>query len=152
MEEHDHHAILDIARNLPDWFNERGLAQMAQDLQSQRGFVAQRNGRVVGFATWHSLGDDTADLSWLAVAKGFHRQGIGSALVETLLHRLHADQVRYLEVSTVADSVDDEPYANTRKFYRALGFRDLRVDPSFWGEGTDRYDRLVLRLDLTARP
>jgi ribosomal protein S18 acetylase RimI-like enzyme len=54
-----------------------------------------------------------------------------------------------LEVDTVADNVEYEPYAETRRFYRAMGFQDVRVDEKFWGEGNDRYDRLVMRKDLT---
>lgn len=152
MEEHDRAAILELARNLPDWFNAQGLVQMAQDVRSHQGVVAVEAGRLVGFATWHVMDSETADLSWLGVAKEVHRKGIGSALVRLVLSRLRTEGIRYLEVSTVADSVDDEPYANTRKFYRAMGFRDLRVDPSFWGEGKDRYDRLVLRVDIEDRP
>lgn len=152
IEERDRAVILELARNLPDWFNAQGLAQMAQDVRSHQGVVAVEAGRVVGFATWHVMDSETAHLSWLGVAKEVHRNGIGSALVRLVMSQLRTQGIRYLDVSTVADSVDDEPYANTRKFYRAIGFRDFRVDPLFWGEGEDRYDRLVLRVDVEDRP
>jgi hypothetical protein len=64
---------------------------------------------------------------------------------------LKASGFRTLEVATVADNVEYAPYAETRRFYRARGFTDFRVDARFWGSGDDRYDRLVLRRDLVDR-
>jgi len=51
-----------------------------------------------------------------------------------------------LEVSTVADSVEYEPYARTRSFYHALGFSDVQVDRKWYPSGEDR---LLRRKPLT---
>ena len=45
----------------------------------------------------------------------------------------------------VPNPVEYEPYAETRQFYRSRGFVDHCVDAKFFGEGEDRYDRLLLR-------
>ncbi len=147
----DAEAVHSLARSLGDWFNADGLRQIAVDLTSQSGFVAVERGRIVGFILWKPLDATVADLSWMGVAEAKQRRGIGSALLATLVADLASRGLRSLEVSTVADSEDYEPYVRTRAFYRARGFSDLRVDPGYWGSGAHRYDRLVLLRDLAAR-
>ncbi len=144
-------AVLRLAQGLGKWFNPAGLAQMARDLVSHRGYVAVRGDRLLGFATWTKVDEETADLSWMGVAEDEQHRGIGTALLRLLALDLRGYGFRYLSVSTVADSVDYAPYAGTRRFYRARGFRDFRLDAGGWGEGEDRYDRLILRLDLSNR-
>ncbi len=142
--------ILDLARSLGKWFNEEGLRQIERDVQSHRGFFALGENRTLGFAMWDRIDSKTANLSWIGVAEDVHRSGIGRAVLASVVADLRRKGYRRLEVSTVADSVDYEPYVRTRRFYRAMGFKDHRVDPKYFGEGDDRYDRLVLRLDLDA--
>lgn len=142
--------MLALATTLEEWFNEEGLAQMERDLAHHGGFVAVDRNRMVGFVTWRRMDSEGADLSWLAVAREHHRMGVGTALLQVLTERLRSDGVQRLEVSTVADSLDYEPYMRTRAFYRARGFKDFRVDRDFYGDGNDRYDRLILELDLSA--
>lgn len=139
----------DLARGLPEWFDPDGQARIAADVRTQRGFVAAHGQRLVGFILWRPLGPEAADLSWMGVAKDLQRRGIGTALLAALVADLPSVGFRSLEVSTVADHVDHEPYARTRRFYRARGFADARVDPLYRGSGDDRYDRLVLRRDLS---
>lgn len=144
--------MLALARSLGAWFNAQGLADMERDLATHRGVVAEGRGGLAGFATWRPADDTTADLSWMGVSSALHRKGLGTALLDAVVAVLRAEGVDALEVSTVADSVDYPPYEGTRAFYRARGFRDLRVDHDFYGEGADRYDRLVLRLDVHQGP
>ena len=148
IEEGDQPAIVLLARGLDKWFNQEGLAQIARDVNRHGGFVAARGDRITGFVTWTPADEDVAVLSWIAVAEFLHRSGIGRALVQALAAELRRAGFRNLEVSTVADSVDYEPYARTRHFYRAMGFDDYRVDKGYYGGEDDPYDRLVMRMDL----
>lgn len=142
--------MLTLARSLDEWFNEEGLAQMERDLAHHGGFVAVDRDRVIGFVTWRRIDPQSADLSWLAVLREHHRKGVGTALLHALAERLRSDGVQRLEVSTVAESLDYEPYTRTRAFYRARGFKDFRVARDFFGDGDDRYDGLIMELDLSA--
>jgi GNAT superfamily N-acetyltransferase len=142
--------VRSLAATLDEWFNAEGLENMARDLGTHAGFVAVRGPVMVGFITWRPVSERVADLSWMGVAASEHRRGIGRALLRALVGDLRARGVRRLEVSTVADSVDYEPYVGTRGFYRAMGFADARVDPLFFGSGDDRYDRLVMALEIPA--
>jgi len=141
--------ILLLAERLGEWFTPEGLAQMAHDLEHPQGYVAVQGDRVLGFVTWSPVDESTATLSWIGVAPDHRRRGIGRSLLAALVECLRDKGIRSLEVDTVADNVEYEPYAETRRFYRAMGFQDVRVDEKFWGEGNDRYDRLVMRKDLT---
>lgn len=60
------------------------------------------------------------------------RQGIGRALVEAVAADAGAANVRLLHVKTLADSHPSPEYAQTRAFYRALGFDRLVVLPGLW--------------------
>ena len=122
---------------------------MERDLESHEGFVGIMEDRIIGFITWRPIDRATADLSWLGVAADFHRMGLGRALLRTLEDRLRREGASRIEVSTVADSTEYEPYARTRAFYRAEGFTDFRVDSGFYSGGAERYDRLVMQLDLS---
>ena len=144
-------AVRDLARSLDAWFDPEGWGRIARDLATHPGFVAFRAGRLVGFVLWTLVDAEVAELSWMGVAEDAQHRGLGTALRAALVTALRSSGFRSLEVSTVADNVDYEPYARTRRFYRARGFVDIRVDPMYWGSGEDRYDRLVLRLDLGFR-
>ncbi len=149
MEEGDQVGVLLLARTLDKWFTPQGLAEIGRDLPRHGGFVATRDGRIIGFATWSAGAGDVATLSWIGVAEDEQRSGVGTDLLGAVLRAVRAAGARTLEVDTAADTVDYPPYAETRRFYRARGFVDHRVDPKHYGAGEDRYDRLVLRLDLT---
>ena len=136
--------MLAVARALPPWFNAEGLATIAREVRVDPGFVAEAGPHVVGFALWRGSGAGDGELTWLGVDPAFHRSGTGTALLESVGAAARAAGLQRLLVSTVADNVDYPPYADTRRFYRARGFVDLRVDRDFYGDAKGRYDRLML--------
>jgi ribosomal protein S18 acetylase RimI-like enzyme len=140
--EGDLEGLLEVARALPQWFTQAGLEEMAHDFNLQEGFVATAGERIVGFITYESLTPELAELSWMGVRPEYQGRGVGKRLLQLAEERLIAQGIRVLEVSTVADSVAYEPYARTRAFYRANGFRDYRVDRGYFPNGDDR---LLLR-------
>ena len=147
----DHGSIVEIAKALyPRWFNELGLEQIVRDLQTEQGLVALDEGRVVGFAVYSTdENSKIAELIWIAVRPELHRKGMGRALVNALEETLTRQGFRAIEVSTVAPTIEYEPYARTREFYYGVGFSDVRIDKS-WYEGRD--DRLLLRKQLSTTP
>lgn len=107
------------------WFSAQGLKDIARDFTYQRCLVADRSGDLVGFLIFTCL-DGQGWISWLGVRRNQHRAGAGRRLVEALAARMAADGITSLFVNTLGDSDDYEPYARTRAFYRALGFRSHR--------------------------
>ena len=145
----DHTTIVEMAKSLRQWFTELGVQQIAGDLRTQKGLVALEDENVAGFVTYAVAVDErVAELTWIAVHPNFHRKGIGRSLVEALEEVLVSLGVSAIEVSTVADTVEYEPYTRTRSFYHALGFLDVRVDRGWYPSGDDR---LLLRKLLTER-
>jgi len=147
----DSPAILALVENLKKWFTPQAYETIGRELSTHGGYVAVRGPRMLGFLMWTpSQEAGVARLSWIGVAEVERHLGIGTSLLAALVASLKANGFRYLDVDTVADNVDYEPYAETRRFYRARGFVDHRIDSKHWGEGDERYDRLVLRLRLVS--
>jgi N-acetylglutamate synthase-like GNAT family acetyltransferase len=75
------------------------------------GFVAECEGRIVGFATLEIYSRKLAELRSLAVADDFQGQGIGRRLVEACLELARSRRV--FEVMTIT---------STDEFFRRCGF------------------------------
>ena len=120
-----------IVLTLPYHFgDEEGRAECARAVRRQDGLVAVDDGEVAGFLTFTRHDPRSAEITWMAVRADCRRRGIGRALVEWAVDDLGRDGVELLSVLTVAESEPDwretDNYADTRAFYRALGFVPLR--------------------------
>ena len=122
---HDHSGILDVARQLPHWFTKDGLLQLEKDLNLQYGLITTESDRIVGFITYFS-NQGEATIGWMGVLPECRRHGIGKTLIFQLKRELLNLNISTLYVSTLGDSVDYEPYAQTRAFYRKNGFTNFK--------------------------
>src|SRR5262245_54048246 len=77
----------------------------------QSGFVAECNGRIVGFAALEVYSKKLAEVRSLAVAADMQRNGIGRQLVEACVDR--ARERNILEVMAITSS---------EEFFRTCGF------------------------------
>jgi len=128
-----------IVASLPYHFGlEEGRRECAAALRSQRGLVAEREGRVVGFLTVEPRFDEAAEITWMAVDADHRRGGVGRALMERLAADLEAEGRRLLLVLTVSpnDPPDEiaDGYQATRAFYAANGFALARDFAGYWGD------------------
>jgi len=121
----DHEPAVDLARSLPEFFNDQGIAEMTDEIPRERGAVGEIGGELVGFVTW-AIHDGIGRIGWIAVSGDHHRLGIGRRLIEYAQADLRAAGISVLEVDTLGESVEYEPYDRTRAFYRAIGFEDLK--------------------------
>jgi tRNA pseudouridine38-40 synthase len=117
--------IVEIARELGEWFTPQGLSELAVDAPLQSGFVAFAGATPVGFILFN-VTQAIGRITWMAVARDHHRRGIGRRMIERLFAELRAAGVTELHVETLGPSVDYEPYAHTRAFYAALAFVEHR--------------------------
>jgi GNAT superfamily N-acetyltransferase len=92
-------------------------------LAEGRTYIAEREGTLVGFATWVEV-DDIFELEDLFVDPGWRRRGIAAALVNRIARVLRARGVERLEVTA-------NPHA--LGFYRAAGFLDCGVSETDFG-------------------
>jgi ribosomal protein S18 acetylase RimI-like enzyme len=120
-----------IVLTLPYHFgHEGGRAECAHAVRTQPGVAAVEEGEVVGFLTLQRHDPKSAEITWMAVRADRRRHGHGRALIEHAVGDLARDGVELLCVLTMAESEpedrDTDNYAETRAFYRALGFVRMR--------------------------
>jgi ribosomal protein S18 acetylase RimI-like enzyme len=94
-----------------------------EGLAEGRTYVAEKDGSVVGFATWIETAG-LVELEDLFVDPGWMRRGIVTALVERIADVLRARGVQRLEVTA-------NPHA--MGFYWAVGFIDCGVSETVFG-------------------
>ena len=121
----DLESVLEVARALPQWFTPTGLELMRVDLPYQKGWVAWGGSSPLGFISFF-VNQAKGEIGWMGVLPDQHRKGIGKQLLNHLIANLQANGVGELYVRTLGDSVEYEPYAKTRAFYRASGFQDFQ--------------------------
>ena len=112
----------DIIASLPDWFGmPEGIRDCAKDVRTSRGSCASDIAR--GWVlTYVQRTPMASEITWMAVHANHRNRGFGTALVEELITRLAATDVRLLLVRTLSDREDPGPeYAATRAFYLARG-------------------------------
>lgn len=123
-----------IARALPRWFGiEEGLRELRHAAETQPGFVAAMAGEVIGFVTLEHHFPESWEITWMAVHPDHHRRGVGRRLVEAAIEACRAADVSFLLVKTLADTHLSPEYAQTRAFYRRMGFGQLQLFPDLWG-------------------
>jgi ribosomal protein S18 acetylase RimI-like enzyme len=128
-----------IVASLPYHFGlEEGRRECAAAVRSQRGLVAEREGRVVGFLTVEPRFDEAAEITWMAVHADHRRGGVGRALMDRLAADLEVEGRGLLLVLTVSpnDPPDEiaDGYQATRAFYEANGFALARDFAGYWGD------------------
>ncbi len=117
-----------ILEALPDWFGDpiaiENYAAAAADPMYDSWLAVVRD-EVVGVALTHRHFAESTELHLLAVDPAVRRKGVGRALVDHVAAELAADDCSFLTVHTVGPSFEHVPYAETRAFYRCVGFTPL---------------------------
>lgn len=123
-----------ILYNLPKWF---GLPE------STRGYISESKNMPFwayfegetpkGFIVLKETAPKTAEIYVMGVLQDSHRKRIGTALWESFLQYAKNQGYEYVQVKTVQSGKYKE-YDITNAFYRSLGFRELEVFPTLWGE------------------
>jgi GNAT superfamily N-acetyltransferase len=118
----DIEAVVQIAQALPEWFDAdaRGRA-IPLDVKYQEGFVADADGRILGFITLY-VAEGRVQIGWMGVLHEHQGQGIGGKLVAAAEDYGRERGLVELATYTLGDSVDYEPYVATRAFYFSQGF------------------------------
>lgn len=122
-----------ILRALPQWFGiEEAVVYYVQEIEHLPTFLAVADGQVVGFLALKEHFAEAAEVYVMGLLVAYHRRGLGRALVERAEEWFRSRGGEYLQVKTLSPSRPDENYAQTRAFYRAMGFRPLEEFPLLW--------------------
>jgi ribosomal protein S18 acetylase RimI-like enzyme len=125
-----------ILRALPEWFgSETSNAQYLKDINTLPTWVAFDDHEMVGFLTIKEHTPYAAEILIMGVSPNMHRKGVGRRLVFEAEKDLRQRGIEYLQVKTLSSIDSYEPYARTRNFYFAVGFRPLEEFGELWEAG-----------------
>ncbi len=101
-----------------------------------RSFVAQGDGRIVGFACYGPapMTEGTFDLYWIFVHPDHQRRAVGSLLLEEVEKAIRRAKGRMLIVDTSSTS----PYLPARRFYKNHGFQRAAEVEDYYRRGDSR--------------
>ena len=114
-------AVMELCRDdytphqLEGWINSSPLEKYYWRLERQRFFIAEKEGRPVGFVRWYPK---TNELCSICVDPEFSRQGIGSLLLASACEDARAHKVKRLWLKASLNAVP---------FYEALGWEPIEL-------------------------
>jgi len=120
----DKKEAMKVAANLKEWFSEQGLKNMRIDFELNNLIVAKEKGKVSGFLCYTSYSGKIL-LMWMGVKKEFQRKGVGQKLLTWLEDEGKRFGFHSIEVETLLEEEDYEPYKRTRSFYYKNGFERI---------------------------
>lgn len=131
----DQEEAYQIAKSLPDFFNEDGLEEIKKAVKDEILFGAYVDNNMIGFITYKKLNPQAIELSWMGILNEYQGQGIGTRLVNESLKELDRNYL-VCEVKTLAETQPDPGYEKTRNFYKKLDFIPLEIISPYpgWGE------------------
>lgn len=125
---HDPQAVRRILQGLPDWFGDpAAVDNYIADASDDRftSLLAREGDNTVGVALLDRHFPASAELHLIAVSSPARGRGIGRSLIGHACEALARSGCQFLTVHTVGPSCDHDGYAQTRAFYRTLGFLPL---------------------------
>ena len=125
--------ILEIVVGLPDYFTPDVPKKAGSDFRHCQSFVIAEDGVLAGFVMVERRSPEVADILWAAVDAGRRGAGLGTKLVDDVLATLLDDGVRLVEVKTLDESANYQPYEATRVFWEGRGFLKIDVIDPFPG-------------------
>ena len=123
----DFEACIAIARSLPEWFDEKELTEISRHILSLPTYLVEDAG-VQAFVIIEDKPSETVEIMHFAVSRDQQRSGLGTKLLE-YIEKEYSGKT-YVEVKTLDESAEYEPYVSTRSFYKKNGFVKVNViDP-----------------------
>lgn len=124
-----------ILGGLPKWFGiPESTAEYIKESSKMPFWAAYDKETAVGFMAIKKTSEYTSEIYVMGIDEEYHRKGIGKALFQYCYNYCRENGVEFLQVKTVDESSSGKNYAKTRKFYKAMGFKELECIPEIWGE------------------
>lgn len=119
-----------MVRGLPDYFTEDVPDRVEADLGVHEAWLALDGDDPVGFVIAERRSSHAAEILWIAIDADRRGHGIGSALLDHVCGELAAGDVQLIEVKTLDQSANYEPYVATNAFWQRRGFIQIdAIDP-----------------------
>ena len=121
--------------SLPDWFGiPEAIDEYVEKSSEMQFWALFDNKNVIGFIVVKRASDDTAEIYVMGILEAYHHKGFGRMLFSSCYEWCKQNDFSFLQVKTLDKSHPDTHYANTRKFYKAIGFKELECVPEIWGK------------------
>ena len=122
-----------ILRSLPQWFGiEASLREYVADSRRFPTFLAEAP-EPIGFLTARQHFAGSWEVHCVAVHAAHRGQGVGRHMHQAVERWLQGQGAQVLQVKTLAAEHPSPEYAETRRFYEAMGYVPLEVFPTLWG-------------------
>lgn len=126
----------EVLEKLPQWFgNKQALDDYIEKVAEYPYWAAiNKENRCIGFFSVKIHYGHTGDIFVCGVLPEYHSNGIGKALYKIAEAYLTENGCKYIIVKTLSETVNYEPYARTRSFYKSVGFKPLITLTEMWDE------------------
>lgn len=118
-----------IIGTIPEWFDANARKNIPIDLEYQKCIVAEVDGTIRGFLSYFVY-EAVGNIAWIAVEKSFRNTGIGYKLLKDFETEMETKGIELCQLWTLSDSVEYEPYNDTRAFYFKNGYQEYRRIPT----------------------
>jgi GNAT superfamily N-acetyltransferase len=127
-----------VILTLPTFFgHEGGRQDCTNAVRTERGWVAEDDGQIVGFLTVAPSMDETLEITWMAVRNDRRRGGIGRQLIAAVIAETE-QTILVLTAGPSSPEPDADPndnYDGTRRFYKRMGFVSVKeITPAGWDQ------------------
>lgn len=125
-----------VLEKLPEWFgNKKAIDDYVAKVSELPYWAAlNKENNCIGFFTVKMHYGHTGDIFVCGVLPEYHCNGIGKTLYNIAEAYLIQNGCKYVIVKTLSDTVNYEPYARTREFYKSVGFEPLITLTEMWDE------------------
>ena len=126
----------EILETLPEWFgNKKALDEYVEKVRELPYYAAFDNAdKCIGFFSVKIHYQHTGEIFVCGVHPVYQHNGVGKALYRVVENYFIQRGCKYVIVKTLSDTVDFEPYAQTRRFYKSIGFESLITLKEMWDE------------------
>lgn len=133
--EEKHSICNHILRALPDWFGIEGaIVEYCEGVKTKPFFaVFDNENTTVGFVALQPTSTVASEVYVMGVLQSHHGNGIGKRLIDWCATYARSENKKLLLVKTLSAAHPDMNYAQTRLFYKHVGFTELEELPELWG-------------------
>ena len=136
-----------VLRSLPEWFGiEESLKMYVRDSASLPTFGIRGVDRLIGFVTLRKHFTTAWEIHCIAIAASERNKGLGAELLAHAERWLISRGAEFLQVKTIAETIENEFYAQTRQFYLKRSFTPIEVFSKLWSPEVPVF-QLIKRLD-----
>jgi ribosomal-protein-alanine N-acetyltransferase len=133
----DFERIIEIEKEAFNEFNPL-LFMTAYESFSDGFLIAEEKGQVIGFIVGIATASDEVRILSLAVSKVYQNRGVATMLLKKFIGTYQAKGVLRVKLEVRANNL------GAQKLYASLGFKNVKIIPSYYNDGEDAFQMVRL--------